>query len=67
MKKLAVIGAGLLGHGIAQVFSMQGYDVNLLDLNDELLKKAIQGIEWSLNKFVEKRRIRKEDAEERGC
>ncbi|MCK5626194.1 3-hydroxyacyl-CoA dehydrogenase, partial [Candidatus Bathyarchaeota archaeon] len=63
MKKLAVIGAGLLGHGIAQVFAMRGYEVNLLDLNDDLLKKAFQGIEWSLNKFVEKRRIRKEDAE----
>ena len=63
MKKLAVIGAGLLGHGIAQVFSMRGYKVNLLDLNDDLLKKGLQGIEWSLNKFVEKRRIRKEDAE----
>jgi enoyl-CoA hydratase/3-hydroxyacyl-CoA dehydrogenase len=62
MKKIAVIGAGLLGHGIAQVFSMRGYEVNLLDLNDALLKKAIQGIEWSLNKFVEKRRIREEDA-----
>ncbi len=63
MKKLAIIGAGLLGHGIAQVFSMRGYEVNLLDLNDDLLKKGLQRIEWSLNKFVEKRRIRKEDAE----
>lgn len=63
MKKLAVVGAGMLGHGIAQVFSMQGYEVNLLDLNDDLLKKAIQRIEWSLKKFVDKRRIRKEDAE----
>ena len=63
IKRIAVIGAGMLGHGIAQVFAMRGYDVTLLDINYDILKKAIQGIEWSLNKFVEKRRIRKEDAE----
>jgi len=63
IKRVAVIGAGMMGHGIAQVFAMKGYEVNLLDISDEILKKAVQGIQWSLNKFVEKRRIRKEDAD----
>ena len=63
IRRVAVIGAGMMGHGIAQVFAMKGYQVNLLDINEEILKKAIQSIEWSLNKFVEKRRIRKEDAD----
>jgi len=63
IKRIAVVGAGMMGHGIAQVFAMKGYEVKLLDINEEILKKAMQSIEWSLNKFVEKRRIRKEDAE----
>lgn len=63
IKRVAVVGAGAMGHGIAQVFAMRGHEVNLLDVSEDILKKAIQRIEWSLNKFVEKRRIRKEDAE----
>ena len=63
IRRVAVIGAGMMGHGIAQVFAMKGYQVNLLDISEEILKKAIQSIEWSLNKFVGKRRIRKEDAD----
>ncbi|MEM1769656.1 MAG: 3-hydroxyacyl-CoA dehydrogenase [Nitrososphaerota archaeon] len=60
---IAVIGAGTMGHGIAQVFAMKGYNVNLLDISEDILKKALQNIEWSLSKFVEKKRLRKEDAE----
>ncbi len=63
IKRVAVVGAGMMGHGIAQVFAMKGYEVALLDIKEEILKKALQSIEWSLNKFVEKRRIRKEDAD----
>ena len=63
IEKVAVIGAGMMGHGIAQVFAMKGYQVNLLDIDEEILKKAKQSIAWSLNKFVEKRRISKEDAD----
>jgi len=63
IKKVAIIGAGMMGHGIAQVFAMKGYQVNLLDIDEEILKKAKQSIAWSLNKFVEKRRISKEDAD----
>lgn len=63
IKNVAVIGAGVMGHGIAQVFAMKGYNVNIVDISEEILKKALQNIEWSLSKFVEKKRIRKEDAE----
>lgn len=63
IKRVCVVGAGLMGHGIAQVFAMKGYEVSLIDISDEILQKALKSIEWSLNKFVEKRRIRKEDAE----
>ncbi len=63
IRRVCVVGAGLMGHGIAQVFAMKGYEVSLIDISDEILQKALKSIEWSLNKFVEKRRIRKEDAE----
>ncbi len=63
IKKVAVIGAGVMGHGIAQVFAMNGYEVNLLDISSEILNKAIEKIKWSLSKFVEKRRIKQGDAD----
>lgn len=49
IKHVAVIGAGLMGHGLAQIFSCQGYRVTLMDLNQELLNKAISGIRSNLN------------------
>lgn len=61
IKRVAVVGAGAMGHGIAQVFAMAGYEVNLLDIKEEFLKSAVEKIKWSLNKFAEKRRIRPED------
>ncbi|MEM2068793.1 MAG: 3-hydroxyacyl-CoA dehydrogenase [Nitrososphaerota archaeon] len=63
IEKVAVIGAGVMGHGISQVFAMKGYNVNIVDVSEEILGKALQNIEWSLSKFAEKKRIRKEDVE----
>ena len=53
-----------MGHGIAQIAGMSGFDVKLIDLNQQLLDNAIQKIEWSLNKLSEKGRISKIDANE---
>jgi enoyl-CoA hydratase/3-hydroxyacyl-CoA dehydrogenase len=61
IKRVAVIGTGLMGHGIAQVFALRGYNVNLLSRNQDSLRRAIQQIEWSLNKFVEKGRINRDE------
>lgn len=63
IEKVAVIGGGTMGHGIAQVFIMNGFKVALLDISEDILRRARQNIEWSLGKFVEKRRIRREDAD----
>lgn len=63
LKKAAVLGAGSMGHGIAQLLVMTGTEVTMVDINDDILGKARQKIQWSLEKFVEKRTIRKEDAE----
>jgi len=45
---IAVIGAGLMGHGIAQIFALHGHPVSLLDVNDELLAKAIGNVRANL-------------------
>jgi enoyl-CoA hydratase/3-hydroxyacyl-CoA dehydrogenase len=62
LKKAAVIGSGAMGHGIAQLLAMAGYEVAMVDISDELLQKGKEKIKWSLDKFVEKKRIRAEDA-----
>ncbi len=54
---IGVVGAGQMGHGIAQVAAMSGYSVVLNDLDDEALKNARQSIDRSLGKLVSKERI----------
>ena len=53
----ASIGAGTMGHGIAQVFAQAGFDVLLHDTSAAALDRARQGIEKSLAKFVEKGKL----------
>ena len=48
IKNIAVIGAGFMGHGIAQVFAIKGYSVGLMDIKEELLTKAIENIRANL-------------------
>ncbi|MDX3239182.1 3-hydroxyacyl-CoA dehydrogenase family protein [Streptomyces sp. ME03-5709C] len=61
-KKLAVIGAGLMGSGIAQVSAQAGYEVVLRDITDEALARGRGGIESSYGKFVAKGKLAAEDA-----
>jgi len=63
LKKIAIVGSGAMGHGIGEMLAMTGHHVVLVDINDELLQKAKEKIKWSLDKFVEKKRIRREDAD----
>lgn len=63
LKKAAVVGSGAMGHGIAELLAMAGYEVTMIDISDEFLTKAMEKIKWSLDKFVEKKRIRREDAD----
>jgi enoyl-CoA hydratase/3-hydroxyacyl-CoA dehydrogenase len=63
LKKAAVIGAGSMGHGIAQLLIMTGTEVTLVDINDEILAKGRQKIGWSIDKFVEKRTVNRADAD----
>ena len=63
IRRVAVIGSGAMGHGITQLLAMSGLEVTMVDINDEILQKAKEKIKWSLGKFVEKKRIRQEDAD----
>ena len=62
VENIAVIGSGQMGSGIAQVASLSGYNVILIDIEEEFLSKAIKSIELSLGKFVSKEKITKGDA-----
>jgi 3-hydroxybutyryl-CoA dehydrogenase len=62
-KKLAVIGAGLMGSGIAQVSAQAGYDVVLRDVTDEALARGLGGISASYEKFVAKGKLTAAEAE----
>ncbi|GHF13394.1 MULTISPECIES: 3-hydroxyacyl-CoA dehydrogenase family protein [Streptomyces] len=63
-KKLAVIGAGLMGSGIAQVSAQAGWDVVLRDVTDAALQRGTDGIRTSLDRFVAKGRLEAADAEQ---
>jgi enoyl-CoA hydratase/3-hydroxyacyl-CoA dehydrogenase len=63
IKKITVLGSGIMGHGIAQVSAMAGYNVTIRDIDQGFLDKAIEKIKWSLNKLVEKGKISTNDAE----
>jgi enoyl-CoA hydratase/3-hydroxyacyl-CoA dehydrogenase len=63
LKKAAVIGSGAMGHGITQLLAMSGIEVTMVDISDEFLQRGMEKIKWSLGKFVEKKRIRQEDAD----
>lgn len=61
--RIAVIGAGLMGSGIAQVAAHAGYEVVLRDTTSEALDRALSGIAASQNRFIAKNVISADDAE----
>jgi len=61
--KLAVVGAGLMGAGIAQVAAAAGYEVVLRDVTNEALERGLEGIKRSLDRFVAKERLTANDAD----
>ena len=56
-KKVAVVGAGDMGHGIAELFAVNGYQVNLMDKFPNMLEKAKVRIGSSLDKLVERGKL----------
>lgn len=57
MNKVAVIGAGTMGNGIAHVFAMNGFEVNLCDISEDALDNAVKTIEKNLWRMVSKEKI----------
>tara|TARA_B110000459_G_scaffold191943_1_gene228589 strand:- start:971 stop:1858 length:888 start_codon:yes stop_codon:yes gene_type:complete len=57
MKNIAVIGAGVMGNGITHAFAKSGYKVQLVDVNQEVLNKALQTISKNLDRLVFKGKI----------
>lgn len=63
LQKITVLGSGIMGHGIAQISAMAGFDVILRDIDKKFLDSAMNKIKWSLDKLVEKQKITQVDSE----
>ena len=61
IKKVGVVGCGLMGSGITQVVAQAGLPVVVREVNDQLLDKGLGIIEKSLSKFVEKGKLSADD------
>jgi len=57
MKKIAVIGAGTMGNGIAHVFAQNGFEVHLIDISQASLDKGLATIAENLDRMVQKEKI----------
>lgn len=61
IKRIAVIGGGTMGNGIAHVFAQNGFDVFLTEMSEELFSKAIMTISTNLDRQVKKDIIKEDD------
>ena len=62
IKNITVLGSGIMGHGIAQVSAMAGYNVVLRDIEQKFLDSAMDKIKWSLDKLVSKEKISSDES-----
>jgi 3-hydroxybutyryl-CoA dehydrogenase len=60
VKQVAVLGAGTMGNGIAQVFALSGFPVALIDVKDDFVQKGISAVSGSLDRLVKKEVINAE-------
>jgi 3-hydroxybutyryl-CoA dehydrogenase len=68
IRKVGVVGCGLMGSGIAQVAAMAGFPTVVREVSEELLKKGVSSIQKSLAKFVEKGQLSAEQRSQTlGC
>jgi 3-hydroxybutyryl-CoA dehydrogenase len=66
IQQLAVIGSGVMGHGIAQLYAMAGYQVTVYDIQQEFLERAAEWIENNLALLVEEGSLTPQAAREAG-
>ena len=63
IKKIGVVGAGTMGHGIALNFALAGYEVVLCDVNDDIIDSAFKQVQKAFDLFVEEKLIEKDEAD----
>ncbi len=63
MKNITVIGAGTMGNGIAHTFAQKDFNVNLVDISADALKRALATISKNLDRMVKKERITETEKE----
>src|SRR3954452_14126131 len=63
IRKVGVVGCGLMGHGITQVSAQAGYDVVVREISDDVAAKGVGKIEKQLARAVEKERATQEEAD----
>ncbi|MCU7490871.1 MAG: 3-hydroxybutyryl-CoA dehydrogenase [Ignavibacteria bacterium] len=63
MEKVSVVGSGTMGNGIAHVFALKGFDVSLIDVKDEFVKKGMDTISRNMDRQVTKGSITGEEKE----
>ncbi len=63
IKKITVLGAGAMGHGIAQLAAMSGFDVTMRDIKDEFVESGMKKIRWSVGKFIQKGKFSPSEAQ----
>src|SRR3989442_5378950 len=62
--RIAVIGAGEMGHGVAELAALHGHAVRMRDIKTEYVDRGLERIRWSLGKLVEKKQITQAQADE---
>lgn len=64
IQRIGIVGAGTMGHGIAEVFALSGYEAIMVDRSEDYLRSAREMIKVSLDKMVEKGKIKGVETEE---
>ena len=63
IKTIGIIGAGTMGSGISQVMALSGFEVIMMDMRDEFVRRGLENIKNGLNKMLEKAKITAEEKE----
>jgi enoyl-CoA hydratase/3-hydroxyacyl-CoA dehydrogenase len=61
--RIAVIGAGEMGHGLAELAALHGFEVSMHDIKEEFVRRGMERIEWSLRKLQEKGKLKEKPEE----
>jgi len=63
IKEICVLGAGVMGHGIAQVCAQSGFQVSLVDVKEELVQAGLERIKKFLQGSIERKKLTQEEAD----